>query len=93
MYILPQGEYPEYQRWMGLNDRLGSCRAVHLLHFYCLSDALDTQDLGSHHDYVKREDSYDSHLRSGQTESQKDCSPVEVTSDFLGPRIKKSPLM
>ncbi|CAH6792194.1 Crygs [Phodopus roborovskii] len=30
MYILPQGEYPEYQRWMGLNDRLGSCRAVHL---------------------------------------------------------------
>lgn len=31
MYILPQGEYPEYQRWMGLNDRLGSCRAVHLV--------------------------------------------------------------
>lgn len=30
MYILPQGEYPEYQRWMGLNDRLSSCRAVHL---------------------------------------------------------------
>lgn len=31
MYILPQGEYPEYQRWMGLNDRLSSCRAVHLV--------------------------------------------------------------
>ncbi|XP_006084878.3 beta-crystallin S isoform X1 [Myotis lucifugus] len=30
MYILPRGEYPEYQHWMGLNDRLGSCRAVHL---------------------------------------------------------------
>ncbi|XP_037694749.1 gamma-crystallin S isoform X1 [Choloepus didactylus] len=30
MYILPPGEYPEYQRWMGLNDRLSSCRAVHL---------------------------------------------------------------
>ncbi|ELK37404.1 TBCC domain-containing protein 1 [Myotis davidii] len=30
MYILPRGEYPEYQHWMGLSDRLGSCRAVHL---------------------------------------------------------------
>nr|7N3A_A Chain A, Gamma-crystallin S [Homo sapiens]7N3B_A Chain A, Gamma-crystallin S [Homo sapiens]7N3B_B Chain B, Gamma-crystallin S [Homo sapiens]7NJE_A Chain A, Gamma-crystallin S [Homo sapiens]7NJE_B Chain B, Gamma-crystallin S [Homo sapiens] len=30
MYILPEGEYPEYERWMGLNDRLSSCRAVHL---------------------------------------------------------------
>uniref|UniRef100_A0A8C0JWT9 Gamma-crystallin S n=1 Tax=Canis lupus dingo TaxID=286419 RepID=A0A8C0JWT9_CANLU len=30
MYILPRGEYPEYQHWMGLNDRLSSCRAVHL---------------------------------------------------------------
>ncbi|MXQ84940.1 hypothetical protein E5288_WYG021465 [Bos mutus] len=32
MYILPRGEYPEYQHWMGLNDRLSSCRAVHLMH-------------------------------------------------------------
>ncbi|XP_077736127.1 gamma-crystallin S isoform X1 [Canis aureus] len=31
MYILPRGEYPEYQHWMGLNDRLSSCRAVHLI--------------------------------------------------------------
>lgn len=31
MYILPRGEYPEYQHWMGLNDRLSSCRAVHLV--------------------------------------------------------------
>uniref|UniRef100_A0A8D1VVC5 Gamma-crystallin S n=1 Tax=Sus scrofa TaxID=9823 RepID=A0A8D1VVC5_PIG len=30
MYILPRGEYPEYQHWMGLNDRLSSCSAVHL---------------------------------------------------------------
>ncbi|XP_023592534.1 gamma-crystallin S [Trichechus manatus latirostris] len=30
VYILPRGEYPEYQRWMGLNDRLSSCRAIHL---------------------------------------------------------------
>ncbi|KAM7132331.1 gamma-crystallin S isoform 1-T1 [Molossus nigricans] len=30
MYILPRGEYPEFQHWMGLNDRLGSCKAVHL---------------------------------------------------------------
>lgn len=31
VYILPQGEYPDYQHWMGLNDRLSSCRAVHLV--------------------------------------------------------------
>ncbi|KAM4889086.1 gamma-crystallin S [Thomomys bottae] len=30
LYILLQGEYPEYQCWMGLSDRLGSCRAIHL---------------------------------------------------------------
>lgn len=37
MYILPRGEYPEYQHWMGLNDRLGSCRAVHLVSLVALS--------------------------------------------------------
>ena len=31
MYVLPRGEYSEYQHWMGLNDRLSSCRAVHLV--------------------------------------------------------------
>ena len=35
MYILPRGEYPEYQHWLGLNDRLGSCRAVHLVSGVC----------------------------------------------------------
>ncbi|XP_042709376.1 TBCC domain-containing protein 1 isoform X5 [Chrysemys picta bellii] len=30
MYVLTHGEYPEYQRWMGLNDRLSSCKAIHL---------------------------------------------------------------
>ncbi|XP_038575740.1 crystallin, gamma S2 [Micropterus salmoides] len=28
-YVLTRGEYPEYQRWMGLNDRLSSCKLVH----------------------------------------------------------------
>ncbi|KAI1899758.1 hypothetical protein AGOR_G00065050 [Albula goreensis] len=28
-YVLTRGEYPEYQRWMGLNDRLSSCKMVH----------------------------------------------------------------
>lgn len=37
MYILPRGEYPEYQHWMGLNDRLSSCRAVHLVSLEVLS--------------------------------------------------------
>uniref|UniRef100_F6SLN9 Gamma-crystallin S n=1 Tax=Ornithorhynchus anatinus TaxID=9258 RepID=F6SLN9_ORNAN len=30
MYVLTRGEYPDYQRWMGLSDRLGSCKAIHL---------------------------------------------------------------
>lgn len=30
MYVLTQGEYPDYHHWMGLNDRLGSCRAVQI---------------------------------------------------------------
>uniref|UniRef100_W5M936 Crystallin, gamma S2 n=1 Tax=Lepisosteus oculatus TaxID=7918 RepID=W5M936_LEPOC len=28
-YVLTRGEYPEYQRWMGLSDRLGSCKMIH----------------------------------------------------------------
>lgn len=30
-YVLTRGEYPEYQRWMGLNDRLSSCKMVHFV--------------------------------------------------------------
>lgn len=40
MYILPRGEYPEYQHWMGLSDRLGSCKAVHLVSLVALSLSL-----------------------------------------------------
>lgn len=25
-YVLTRGEYPEYQRWMGYNDTIRSCR-------------------------------------------------------------------
>ncbi|XP_072350901.1 gamma-crystallin S-1-like [Scyliorhinus torazame] len=25
-YVLSRGEYPDYQRWMGFNDNIGSCR-------------------------------------------------------------------
>ncbi|XP_030283513.1 crystallin, gamma S2 isoform X1 [Sparus aurata] len=28
-YVLTRGEYPEYQRWMGLNDRISSCKMIH----------------------------------------------------------------
>ncbi|XP_008489247.1 gamma-crystallin S [Calypte anna] len=28
MYVLTHGEYPDYHHWMGLNDRLGSCKSV-----------------------------------------------------------------
>uniref|UniRef100_S4REP0 Crystallin gamma S n=1 Tax=Petromyzon marinus TaxID=7757 RepID=S4REP0_PETMA len=28
MYIMEPGEYPEYQRWMGYNDHIGSCRSI-----------------------------------------------------------------
>ncbi|XP_044287116.1 gamma-crystallin S [Varanus komodoensis] len=30
MYVLTHGEYPEYQRWMGLNDRVSSCKSIQL---------------------------------------------------------------
>ncbi|KAJ8415059.1 hypothetical protein AAFF_G00007570 [Aldrovandia affinis] len=29
-YVLTRGEYPEYQRWMGLSDRLCSCKMIRL---------------------------------------------------------------
>ncbi|XP_071391490.1 gamma-crystallin S-like [Centroberyx affinis] len=28
-YVLNRGEYPDYQRWMGLNDRVSSCKMLH----------------------------------------------------------------
>ncbi|XP_046887084.1 gamma-crystallin S-like isoform X2 [Hypomesus transpacificus] len=28
-YVLTRGEYPDYQRWMGLNERICSCKMVH----------------------------------------------------------------
>ncbi|XP_023661475.1 crystallin, gamma S2 isoform X3 [Paramormyrops kingsleyae] len=28
-YVLTRGEYPEYLRWMGFNDRLSSCKMIH----------------------------------------------------------------
>lgn len=31
MYVLTHGEYPDYHHWMGLNDRLGSCKAVQIV--------------------------------------------------------------
>uniref|UniRef100_A0A3Q3KQ12 Beta/gamma crystallin 'Greek key' domain-containing protein n=1 Tax=Monopterus albus TaxID=43700 RepID=A0A3Q3KQ12_MONAL len=30
-YVLTRGEYPEYQCWMGLNDRLSSCKMIHFV--------------------------------------------------------------
>lgn len=31
MYVLTHGDYPEYQRWMGLNDRINSCKYIQLV--------------------------------------------------------------
>ncbi|XP_034295497.1 gamma-crystallin S [Pantherophis guttatus] len=30
MYVLTHGEYPEYHCWMGLNDRVSSCKSIQL---------------------------------------------------------------
>ncbi|XP_061493696.1 gamma-crystallin S [Rhineura floridana] len=30
IYMLTHGEYPEYQYWMGLNDRISSCKSIQL---------------------------------------------------------------
>ncbi|XP_051550609.1 gamma-crystallin S-like isoform X2 [Myxocyprinus asiaticus] len=30
-YVLTRGEYPDYQHWMGLNDRLCSCKMIHFV--------------------------------------------------------------
>lgn len=27
-YVLTKGEYPDYQRWMGYNDSIRSCRSI-----------------------------------------------------------------
>ncbi|XP_071370104.1 gamma-crystallin S-1-like [Centroberyx affinis] len=27
-YVLTPGEYPDYQRWLGFNDTIGSCRMI-----------------------------------------------------------------
>ncbi|KAK2850338.1 hypothetical protein Q7C36_009121 [Tachysurus vachellii] len=29
-YVIKRGEYPEFVRWMGLNDRLSSCKMINL---------------------------------------------------------------
>lgn len=31
MYVLSHGEYPDYHHWMGLNDRLGSCKYIQIV--------------------------------------------------------------
>lgn len=31
MYVLTHGEYPDYHHWMGLNDRLGSCKHIQIV--------------------------------------------------------------
>ncbi|GCB71758.1 hypothetical protein scyTo_0006060 [Scyliorhinus torazame] len=33
-YVLSRGEYPDYQRWMGFNDNIGSCRTYPYIIFY-----------------------------------------------------------
>lgn len=30
-YVVKRGEYPEYQRWMGVNDRISSCKMIHFV--------------------------------------------------------------
>lgn len=30
-YVLTRGEYPDYQSWIGLNDRVTSCKMIHFV--------------------------------------------------------------
>lgn len=34
-YVLTRGEYPEYPRWMGLNDHLSSCKMIRFVSQFC----------------------------------------------------------
>ncbi|XP_068810240.1 gamma-crystallin S isoform X2 [Struthio camelus] len=36
MYVLTHGEYPDYHHWMGLNDRLGSCKTIQIMRAFGL---------------------------------------------------------
>lgn len=40
-YVLTRGEYPEYQRWTGLNDRLSSCKMIHFVSLMPLTERAD----------------------------------------------------
>uniref|UniRef100_A0A8D2J9K3 Crystallin gamma S n=1 Tax=Varanus komodoensis TaxID=61221 RepID=A0A8D2J9K3_VARKO len=42
MYVLTHGEYPEYQRWMGLNDRVSSCKSIQTLNCVTLLNSYVT---------------------------------------------------
>ncbi|KAM8872364.1 gamma-crystallin 1-like [Synchiropus picturatus] len=37
-YFLKKGEYPDYQKWMGFNDCLRSCRMIPKVTLHLLSD-------------------------------------------------------
>lgn len=46
-YVLTRGEYPDYQRWMGYNDTIRSCRTfsyVSKFFKYCSSEVPGVQD-------------------------------------------------
>lgn len=57
-YILTRGEYPDYQSWIGLNDRVSSCRNINFVRFpitlLCISQLLSlTKTLcESSHEFV-----------------------------------------
>lgn len=36
-YVLTRGEYPDYQRWMGYNDTIRSCRTFSYVSNCCVS--------------------------------------------------------
>ncbi|XP_042192137.1 gamma-crystallin M2-like isoform X2 [Callorhinchus milii] len=40
-YVLTRGEYPDYQRWMGYNDSIRSCRTYNYVNTKCCLDNVE----------------------------------------------------
>lgn len=49
-YVLTRGEYPDYQRWMGYNDTIRSCRTFSYVSkysiYFCEEYGLNDNDEG-----------------------------------------------
>lgn len=71
-YVLTRGEYPEYQRWMGYNDTIRSCRTFS----YVSSREVRDEVWRGFGDVLQRGDSETNPICFGTG-----CIPVRVTSN------------